>query len=119
MLSKVGIFSLILGGLFFLFQKFSNPSPLPDEPVTADVPNLESANENEIFYLPTSTTGKIIKHKYYALSWDEKHELAEWVAYELTRDRLKSHWVERTNDFRPDPDIPTKSAEPADYKRSG
>jgi endonuclease G len=41
------------------------------------------------------------------------------VAYELTRDRLKTEWVQRTNDFRPDPKISTGSATPQDYKRSG
>ncbi|NNC50879.1 MAG: DNA/RNA non-specific endonuclease, partial [Flaviramulus sp.] len=39
-------------------------------------------NTNE-FYLPTSTTGQIIHHEGYSLSYSEPHEQAEWVAYEL------------------------------------
>ncbi|HYX05847.1 MAG TPA: hypothetical protein VE912_03860 [Bacteroidales bacterium] len=35
-------------------------------------------------YLPTSTTGQIVTHHYYALSYSEQNEQAEWVAYELT-----------------------------------
>lgn len=37
-------------------------------------------------YLPTSTTKQIIKHQYYALSYNEKFEQAEWVAYELKKE---------------------------------
>jgi len=35
-------------------------------------------------YLPTSTTGQVIHHSHYTLSYSEKHEQAEWVAYKLT-----------------------------------
>ncbi|MEL6926966.1 MAG: DNA/RNA non-specific endonuclease, partial [Bacteroidota bacterium] len=68
---------------------------------------------------PSSTTGVIIKHEYYGLSYSEEHEQAEWVAYELTRDRLNNNMVKRANNFRPDPKIETGSATIYDYKRSG
>lgn len=35
------------------------------------------------FYLPTSTTGQIVHHQGYSLSYSEPHEQAEWIAYEL------------------------------------
>ncbi len=55
------------------------------------------SNQKEIFsgfsvaYLPTSTTNQIVKHDYYTLSYNEKFEQAEWVAYELKADYLKNN----------------------------
>ncbi len=118
MIVKVGLFSLILGALYFAFQKFSGSPLSGDEPVTADVENLEETGADSIFFLPTSTTGDIIRHKYYALSYVEKFELAEWIAYELTAERLNKEWVQRTNNFRPDPMVKTGSATPDDYRRT-
>ncbi|MBI5914418.1 MAG: DNA/RNA non-specific endonuclease, partial [Bacteroidetes bacterium] len=48
----------------------------------------------------------------------EKYELPEWVAYELTADRLNTQWVERSEDFRPDPKVGTGSSTLDDYRRS-
>jgi hypothetical protein len=33
--------------------------------------------------LPTSTTGQIVKHTYFTLSYSEKDEQPEWVVYEV------------------------------------
>jgi len=118
MIVKVGLFSVILGALFFAFQKFSGTDQLPEETVTADVANLEETGPDSIFFLPTSTTGHIVRHKYYALSYSEKFKLAEWLAYELTAERLNMQWVERSNNFRPDPFIQTGAALPADYRNT-
>jgi len=71
------------------------------------------------FYLPTTQNGKIVLHSYYALSYDEKHEQAEWVAYELTKSSLRVKNVKRTNNFRPDPKVGSKSAGDNDYRGSG
>ena len=49
--------------------------------------NNTSSNYN-IAYLPTSTTKQIVKHDYYTLSYNEKFEQAEWVAYELKKEYL-------------------------------
>jgi len=69
-------------------------------------------------YLPTSTTNQIIKHNTYTLSYDEKYEQAEWVAYELKKEHLS-----RTNRKRPlfqlDQKVSTKSAHWKNFKNSG
>jgi endonuclease G len=60
----------------------------------------------------------LITHKGYSLVYDETHEQARWVAYELTgaeTDKLFG----RTDDFMEDPLITTGSATDADYKASG
>lgn len=118
MMVKVGIFSLILGALYFAFQKFSGQPHAPEEPVHEDVSNLEETGVDSIFYLPTSTTNEVIRHRFYALSYVEKYELPEWVAYELTEERLNTEWVERSNNFRPDPLVKSGSSTPDDYRRT-
>ena len=110
MITKVGIFGGLLAALYFVFNLFTgNVSSEPQE---------EDYVAKTEYYLPTSN-GTIIQHKYYTLSYSEEHEQAEWVAYRLTREELKKKWVERRDEFRPDPKVRTGSATPDDYYRSG
>jgi endonuclease G, mitochondrial len=118
MILKVVLFSLVLGAMYFAFQKFSGVTQPLEDPAVADVADLESYGLDSIYYLPTSTSGEIVRHKYFALSYREDFELAEWVAYELTSNRLFTKWVDRTNNFRSDPLVKTKSATPEDYRGS-
>ncbi len=70
-------------------------------------------------FLPSNNTGQVVSHTNYTLSYFEKYEQAEWVAYELTADRLRNNSVKRKNRFTSDPAVMTKSAHKDDYKRSG
>jgi endonuclease G len=76
------------------------------------------SNAQSFNYLPTSTTKQIVKHNYFTLSYSEKHELAEWVAYELTKERAEGD-IERSDNFCIDPLVSTGSANPDDYVGSG
>ncbi|MEL6811383.1 MAG: DNA/RNA non-specific endonuclease [Bacteroidota bacterium] len=69
-------------------------------------------------YYPTSTTGVRVKHTYFQLSYAEKHEQAEWVAYELRKDQLSSNEIKRPY-FVEDRDVKTGSADWRNYKNSG
>jgi endonuclease G len=60
----------------------------------------------------------IIAHSAYTIQYNEKYEQADWAAYALTSDMLTGA-SGRTDDFRPDPGVPTGSAVPADYQGSG
>lgn len=75
----------------------------------------EDTNE---YFLPTSTTGQIVHHEGYSLSYSEPHEQAEWVAYELKKAHLSN-----TNFKRPyfdiDNAVKTKAAHWRNYKKSG
>jgi len=71
-----------------------------------------------VSYLPTSTTNQIVKHKYYTLSYNEKFEQAEWVAYELKKEYLKNNDFKRPY-FVEDPNVTTGSADWRNYKKSG
>lgn len=70
------------------------------------------------FYLPTSTTGEIVKHQYYTLSYSEEHEQAEWVAYELKKEQLSYTNFKRPY-FIDDSEVLSGSANWKNYIRSG
>lgn len=111
MIVKVGIFGALLSALLFLFNRFSgNSSP---ETTSGDDYSAEE------YFLPTSTTGEVVNHRFYALSYNEKYEQAEWVAYILKKENLEKPWNDRSDIFLPDPDVKTGSATPDDYKGSG
>lgn len=80
--------------------------------------NGEIATESNWAMAPSSTTGAVVYHDNYALSYSEDHEQAEWVFYEL-----KGANVNKGNYKRPyfisDPKVKTKSADYRNYKKSG
>lgn len=80
--------------------------------------SLELVSNDRNFYLPSSTTHVIVEHEYYTLSYSEKHEQAEWVAYELKKDQLSRSNLERPY-FIDDPEVASGSASWKNYKRSG
>jgi endonuclease G len=80
--------------------------------------NTAISLSNKNYYLPTSTTQTIIEHEFYTLSYSEKHEQAEWVAYELKKDQLSHSNFERPY-FIDDPEVDSGSASWKNYKRSG
>jgi len=69
-------------------------------------------------YLPTSTTGQVVKHHYYTLSYNEKYENAEWVAYSLSPKQLSKRQIERPRFIR-DPLVKTRSAHYKNYYPNG
>src|SRR5690606_19561538 len=80
---------------------------------------IENTSEEFTYsFLPTSTTGAIVKHDFFTLSYSEENEQAEWVAYELKRDDLSENDFERPY-FEMDKNVKTKSADWRNYKNSG
>jgi endonuclease G len=68
-------------------------------------------------FLPASN-GELVHHTYYSLSYSEQHEQAEWVFYEIKKERILG-LVSRTDNFRNDYKINTNSATLLDYRGSG
>lgn len=129
LLSKSVVFAAIVGGLLYLFNMFSGGEETTDPP-TNNNQNENSGQQVEIDFFgqdyilpteffPTTKLGYIVKHQYYALSYSEKHEQPEWVAYELTKESIRVKNVERPNNFRPDPKVRKASASKSDYRGSG
>jgi len=69
-------------------------------------------------YLPSSTTDAIVKHAYYTLSYVEKHEQAEWVAYHLKKEHTAYNNFKRPY-FEIDPLVKSNAASWRNYKNSG
>lgn len=74
--------------------------------------------ETSEFFLPTSTTGQIVHHENYSLSYSEAHEQAEWVAYELKKSHLSNTNFKRPY-FEIDKAVKTGAAHWRNYKQSG
>ncbi|MBT8254550.1 MAG: DNA/RNA non-specific endonuclease [Flavobacteriaceae bacterium] len=75
-------------------------------------------DKTNIFFLPSSTTGEVIHHQGYSLSYHEDYEQAEWVAYELKKSQLSSTNFKRPY-FEIDKAVRTGAAHWKNYKRSG
>jgi len=104
------VFGVILFLSFGLFSAFI---------LSEKDPKIESQSTKKVFdFLPKPTTNQIVKHDYYTLSYNEKYEQAEWVAYELKKSYVRSSNFERPY-FIEDPKVKTRSADWKNYKKSG
>lgn len=59
-------------------------------------------------------TGEVIEHSALFLAYDEDHEQASWVAH-IIHPAVTTGTAYRSNDFRPDPLVPTGTAIETDY----
>lgn len=119
---RVGLFAALIAGIIGVYNFFTNSTPANDPNaalVTEEVVTPADEVDDQENYLPTSSTGAIVAHKYYALSYHERHEQAEWVAYVLTRERLQMPWQDRPDLFEADPKVRSGSAALSDYRGSG
>ena len=78
--------------------------------------NIKSTPKLEIPKLNAQEA--VIEHTGYSLSFNDEYKLANWVAYDLTREETRGT-SERTNNFIPDPLVPTGIASDEDYQNSG
>jgi endonuclease G len=74
--------------------------------------------ETNAYFLPTSTTGEVVHHNYYSLSYNETYEQAEWVAYELKKSQLSKANHKRPY-FEIDKAVKMGAASWRNYKNSG
>ncbi len=62
---------------------------------------------------------RIFNREGYAFGYSDHYEQSLWVTYKLTRKELQEKKVFRTDDFREDPRVLSRTALPEDYKKSG
>lgn len=103
--------------IFMLLFIYSCKPEEHEKATKKTVVNRESISIEDNF-LPRSTTNQIIYHKNYTLSYNEKYEQAEWVAYSLKRENLKDNRYKRPY-FIEDNKVTTQSANWRNYKNSG
>jgi endonuclease G len=80
--------------------------------------NLKSSVISLLEIPKTKPSDKIIKHTGFALLYNETHEQAEWVAYELTKAETTKLY-DRNDKFVIDPKVKTGTANNKDYEGSG
>lgn len=97
---------------FWLFENFNTPATYSNPDSTGEKTKLPP------FALPSSTTGQIVSHDHFVLSYSEPHEQAEWVAYTLKKNHL-THDDRKRPYFIEDPKVKTKSADWRNYRGSG
>ncbi len=97
---------------FWIFENFYTPQSYST--------SKDDASKTEVpaFLVPSSTTGQVINHDHFSLSYSEAHEQAEWVIYMLHKNHLTYDDRERP-DFIEDPYLDSKSASWRNYKGSG
>ncbi len=98
--------------VFWLVENFYTPDHY-SAPEGTEIPTVFPEQ-----LLPESTTGDVVHHQHFTLSYHEQYEQAEWVAYSLKREHISSIERERPY-FIEDPKIRTKSADWRNYKGSG
>lgn len=97
--------------VFWFFENFYTPAtytPPDGEGTTTGIPG---------YFIPGSTTGALVKHNHFWLSYNEPFEQAEWVAYSLE----KRHLTSDNRDpplFIEDPLVKTRSADWRNYRGS-
>jgi len=96
---------------FWAFENFYTPD-------TYSASEGEGVTKIEEDFFPSSTTGNIVHHNHFSLSYNEAYEQAEWVAYSLKKEQLTYDDRKRPY-FIEDPKVKTKSANWRNYKGSG
>lgn len=91
----------------------------PKEKVNYDGFDLYFTKAFDFAWPTYSASEAIIERPYYTLRYNEAHEQAMWVAYQLSADSLRQNKLPRTDDFRKDPRVRTGSAALQDYQGSG
>lgn len=71
------------------------------------------------FLPPVLKNEELITKANYALSYNEKHEQAVWVAYFLRKEHVIGQANRDGSSFIPDPAVSTQTAVTSDYTRSG
>lgn len=122
-------------GFFYLFfsSKKQHDDTTSDQPQTSSIPVPKKSNVAETkkdtiviseevstdgLEIPAHVGQQLTRHFAYTLLYNEKHEQAAWVAYQLTKNETVRVY-DRSNDFNEDPLIASGSATDFDYKRSG
>lgn len=109
------IYSILVGLCivgFWLFENFYTPGAYSQKAGS----DIKTELPNRLF--PSSTTGEVVHHSHFSLSYQEEYEQAEWVAYVLKKEHLTYDDRKRPY-FIEDPYVSTKSADWRNYKGSG
>ncbi len=106
---------LIVSGLYY-FENHYDYDKAKTKEVHLEI-NLKDSNFDDSF-LPISTTGELVNHQFYSLSYSKNHKQAEWVAYKLHPGHLSENSFNRPY-FEIDKKVKGGSADWRNYRGSG
>jgi endonuclease G len=116
-MTKKRIYSLI--AIIIILGVYGYEHFLTEKETTEIIQEGETVKvDTNEYFLPTSTTGQVVHHEGYSLSYSESHEQAEWVAYELKKSHLANTNFKRPY-FEIDKAVKTGAAHWRNYKKSG
>ena len=95
------------------------PAPAPSQQRPHCAYTIRRPQYDNLVYGVPGASNTIVEREGYALGYIEYHEQPAWVQYIMTAEEVSRRAAKRGDDFRPDPEIPTGSATPQDYTRSG
>jgi len=116
-MTKKSIYSLIAVLIIFGVYGYEHFLNVEESNEIIEEGETVKTDTNE-YFLPTSTTGQIVHHDGYSLSYSEPHEQSEWVAYELKKSHLSNSNFKRPY-FEIDKAVKTGAAHWRNYKKSG
>ena len=91
----------------------------PAVPEYKDVDEYYFTNSFDFAWPSYDVDDLVVEHEGFTLSYNEKLEQADWVAYKLEKKNLDQAKFKRKDNFREDPLVRTGSATPGDYRKSG
>lgn len=94
-------------------------SKKPTQSAVASTKTFHVPANTEIPALKSSQPEQVIKHEGYTVSYNSDYKIANWVAYELTSEEVRSKKAERNNKFVPDPMVNSATALNEDYSKTG
>jgi endonuclease G len=119
------ILVMLVGAALLIYEKYSGNGTFDWDDLKKELQDTEqivsATNPKSLtntYFMPTSTTGDIVHHEGYSLSYHEDFEQAEWVAYELKKGQIVYKDLKRPY-FEQDPAVSTTSAHWRNYKNSG
>jgi endonuclease G, mitochondrial len=118
-------FLFLASSFFYLIGFAQSTSKAVEEKLRADssmnLTALKKIHPKTILNLEIpakNATDIVVVHAGFSLVYNESHEQASWVAYELTKEETIKLF-ERTDRFIPDPKVSTGTATNADYAGAG
>lgn len=114
-------FGLAIFGFVYIYNTLSGNDSVGSDRQEIQYQGDQSFTPESNFndFQPEGSSGQIINHDYYSLSYNEAFEVPEWVAYKLTAESLRAPRVPRKKRFTEDYEVKSKSARHKDYSHSG
>tara|TARA_R110002072_G_scaffold62303_2_gene156096 strand:- start:13797 stop:14615 length:819 start_codon:yes stop_codon:yes gene_type:complete len=107
---------LIVSGLYYFENQYDFDKTTQTEEVYQKTDTKDSNFDDS--FLPHSTTGELVHHQFYSLSYSKKHKQAEWVAYTLHPGHMSDNSFDRPY-FEIDKKVNGGSADWRNYRGSG